>query len=367
MTSQTPERVVLVGPLPPPYGGMANQTRQLAELLRSEGVEVALVQTNAPYRPHWVGRLPVLRAFARLFPYAVSLYKACAKPGVMHLMANSGWSWHLFAAPAVVVARWRHIPVLVNYRGGEAEPFLKAQSRWVIPVLKRAQLLAVPSGFLQKVFAAHQVDAVIVPNVVDLARFGAAPDRQAPNPDTVHLLVARNLEPIYDNATALRAVARLRGHLPGLSLTVAGDGPELEALQSLAKSLGIDEVTTFTGKLDRDAMAKLYKSAHIMLNPSLVDNTPNSILEAWASGVPVVSTHVGGVPYLVEDGVDGLLVSPGDDCAMADAVDSLIANPARWAQLHDSGLQKVKRFTWPEVRVTLFSFYSRLLASRGNT
>ena len=94
-------RVLLVGPLPPPAGGMANQTRQLAELLRAEGAQVEVVQVNAPYRPAWAERLKGVRALFRLLPYLLHLWRGCGRADVVHVMANSGWSWHLFAAPAV--------------------------------------------------------------------------------------------------------------------------------------------------------------------------------------------------------------------------------------------------------------------------
>jgi hypothetical protein len=107
----------LVGPLPPPFGGMANQTRQLAELLRGEGMAVSLVQTNADYCPRWIGRLPFARALFRLIPYVFSLWRQMGRCDLAHLMANSGWSWHLFAMPAIWTARIRGKPIIINYRG----------------------------------------------------------------------------------------------------------------------------------------------------------------------------------------------------------------------------------------------------------
>lgn len=90
----TPEfqkfRVGLVGPLPPPSGGMANQTRQLARLLRSEGVEVELIQTNLPYRPTWIGKIKGGRAFFRLVPYFFTLWVVAGRVDLFHVMANSG-------------------------------------------------------------------------------------------------------------------------------------------------------------------------------------------------------------------------------------------------------------------------------------
>src|SRR5664279_2100163 len=194
-------RVLVVGPLPPPSGGMANQTRQLMRLLSGDGCQASIVQVNAPYRPAWVGKLRGARALCRLGPYLVQLWRAMRDVDLVHVMANSGLAWHLFAAPAILVGRLRGKAVVVNYRGGEAESFLQAQARWVLPVLKWATTVIVPSGFLQAVFSRWGIDSQIVPNIVDLARF-APGERGDVAP---HLIVTRNLEAIYDIPTALRA------------------------------------------------------------------------------------------------------------------------------------------------------------------
>jgi hypothetical protein len=182
-------RIAIVGPLPPPAGGMAGQTEQLVRLLQEEGAQAQLVQTNPPYRPAWIASVRGVRALFRLAGYVVRLWRVVGDVHVVHLMANSGWSWHLFAAPAIVVARLRNVPIVVNYRGGEAEAFLEHSARLVRPVLGCAAAVVVPSGFLEGIFRRHRVATSIVPNVVDLACFrprGAAPDVPT-------ILVARNL------------------------------------------------------------------------------------------------------------------------------------------------------------------------------
>lgn len=358
-------RIGLVGPLPPPAGGMANQTRQLAELLAAAGAQVSLVQTNAPYRPAWVGSVPMLRALCRLLPYFWALWRLAGRSRVLHVMANSGWSWHLFAAPAIWVARWRQVPVVVNYRGGEAAAFLARSGRSVTWSMRRVARLVVPSGFLQQVFGQYGLQAEIVPNVVDLQRFHPAGQADAAAPAGPQLLVARNLEPIYDNATALRAFALVRQAMPQARLVVAGTGPELAALQALTDELGLAEHVQFTGRLDRDAMADCLRRSSVALNPSLVDNTPNSVLEAMASGVPVVSTEVGGVPYLVTHGQTALLVPPADPQAMAQQVLRLLRDPGLAALLRANGLREVRRYTWDAVAPRLDAVYAAVLAERG--
>ena len=354
-------RIGLVGPLPPPAGGMANQTRQLAELLTAAGAQVELIQTNAAYRPALVGRVPVLRALFRLVPYIASLWRGAGRADLFHVMANSGWSWHLFAAPAIRIAHRRGVPVLVNYRGGEAGPFLARSHASVRRTLARAAVLAVPSGFLQAVFARHGIAADIVPNIVDLARFHPAPADRAPG---AHLVVVRNLEPIYDNQTALRALAIVRQQCPQAHLTVAGTGPDEASLRALADELGLQSAVRFAGRLDRDAVAELVRHADVALNPSTVDNMPNSVLEALASGVPVVSTDVGGVPFIVQDGTTALLVPPREPAAMAAAVLRLLDNRAAASAMAEAGLAHVRRFTWERVASDLDTAYTRALSAR---
>jgi glycosyltransferase involved in cell wall biosynthesis len=346
-------RIALVGPLPPPAGGMANQTRQLAELLRGEGARVEQVQTNVAYRPAWVAGVPGMRALFRLIPYLWRLWRAAGRNQLMHLMANSGWSWHLFAAPAIWIAALRGCPVLVNYRGGEADSFLQGAARWVGPSLRRAQALLVPSGFLEAVFERYGFRAEVLPNIIDLQRF-----RPAENAGSVpHLLVARNLEPLYDNASAIRALALVRKCHPTARLTIAGTGPELARLQALAAELGLTDAVCFAGRVERDDMAALYRSAAVSINPSLVDNMPNSVLESLASGVPVVSTDVGGVPFMVQHERSALLVPSQDPESLAQALLRLLNDAELCRRLRDNGLSEVQRYTWARVGPQLAESY----------
>jgi len=361
MTGFARLKVALVGPLAPPAGGMANQTRQLAELLREAGAQVELVQTNRPYAPAWAGRLPGLRAVFRLLPYLAALWQGCGRADVVHLMSNSGWAWHLFSVPAVWIAALRGKPVLVNYRGGEAAGFLARSAAQVRLTMRRAAVLAVPSGFLQQVFGQHGMPAAVLPNIVDLERYQPRAERR---PLGAHVVVTRNLEPLYDNASAIKAFARLAAARPGARLTLAGSGPQQAELQALAAALGIAERVRFAGRLDRGEVAALLQDADVSLNPSLADNMPNSVLEALAAGVPVVSTRVGGVPFVVDDERTALLVPPGDAEAMARAMARLLDDAGLWRRLSDNGLAEVQRYTWQAVAPTLASLYRRALERR---
>ncbi|MEP6997505.1 MAG: glycosyltransferase family 4 protein [Betaproteobacteria bacterium] len=347
----------LVGPLPPPSGGMANQTRQLAGLLTDSAIAVEIVQVNAPYRPTCVGTLRGVRAVFRLVPYLLRLWRCAGRVDLFHVMANSGWAWHLCAAPAVWIARLRGVPVVINYRGGEAEAFLGRQAFWVRPTLRRAFAVIVPSGFLQRVFEQFGVTAEIVSNIVDLSRFHPGPPRAASR----RIIVTRNLEDIYDIPTALRAFAEIRRVHSDATLAVAGSGPRLAELQQLAQALGIAASVRFTGRIDNEHIAELYRGADLLLNPSTADNMPISLLEAMASAVPIVTTNVGGIPHLVTDARNALLVAPRDPAAMAAAALRVFADQRLAHALAQAGTESAASYTWAQVKPRLFGVYARAI------
>lgn len=353
-------RIALLGPQAPPSGGMAGQTAQLAALLRASGADVQLIAVNAPLRPGWLERLRFIRAGLRLALYMWRLWRVADTVDLFHLMANSGWSWHLYAAPALWIAALKGKPLVVNYRGGEAAVFFARHPRLVAASLRRASAIIVPSPFLQQVFERHGFAAQIVPNIVDLARFAPRPSARTPGA-APSILVARNLEAIYDNASALRAFAIVRQRHPDARLTLAGSGPQLAMLQALALALGVTQGVDFPGRIDHHAMAELYRASDIVLNPSLADNMPVSVLEALACGVPLVSTDAGGIPHLLRHDETALLVAPGDAQAMAQALLRLIAEPATARRLATNGLQHAARFSWDQVAPVLLRQYRRVL------
>jgi len=343
---------------------MAKQCEQLRNLLVDEGLRVSLVQTNRPFTPAWIENLRFVRAFARLIPYVQELWRVCGQVEVIHLLANSGWAWHFFAAPVVWIARLRGVPVIVNYRGGDAQRFFYGAPPWVRWTLAGANARVVPSGFLRDIFDSHGLDAEIIPNVVDLGRFRPVPRPYAPS--APHTIVTRNLEAIYGLDTALHAFAELTQRIPGARMTLAGEGPELNRLRALARDLGIADRVFFSGRLTSEAMAQLYRDADAMLNPSTVDNMPNSILEAYASGVPVVSTDVGGIPYMAQNERTALLVAAGDAPAMAAALHRVFVDRDLAERLVLAGLNEARRYTWSEIRHSWLEKYRSLVVRISN-
>ena len=139
----------------------------------------------------------------------------------------------------------------------------------------------------------------------------------------------------------LEAMALARKSRPDLHLTLIGDGPERTALEAEAKPLG--DAVRFVGYRAQDAVAGALMQADALVLPSFAEGVPVVLMEAMAAGLPVIATRIAGIPELVQDGVSGLLVPPGDATALAGAILSILADPAQSARMGADGQVKVAR------------------------
>ena len=174
---------------------------------------------------------------------------------------------------------------------------------------------------------------------------------------------------MYDNATAIEAFSNRQGDtLPEARLVIAGSGPEEARLKSAGRdACSLATAFTFAGRVDTADMPGLYRSAHVALNPSLIDNMPNSVLEAQAlaAGVPVVSTRVGGVPYIVGHGETALLVEPGAPAEMAAALLQLLTDPLLAKRLREAGLDTAQALYLGQSKTPAAQGIQRCVAVQG--
>lgn len=323
---------------------------QADRLLRAwEGdpeVRAWLVPHNpVPPRPlRWATRVKYVRTLVTEATYLPLLARELARADVVHVFSASYTSFLLAPVPAFLIAKLLGKPVVMNYRSGEAPDHLQhsAVARWI---LRRADRNAVPSRFLEGVFAGFGIGSTVVPNVIALDRF---PFR-ARTPLRPRLLSTRNLEPLYNVACTLRAFAVVQARHPEASLTLVGAGSEEAALRRLAGDLRLRHVT-FAGRVSPDAIARYYADHDIYIQSPNIDNMPASIIEAFASGLPVVSTEAGGIPAILTHGTHGLLARVNDAEALAGHVLHMLAHPEDAARLADSAFRTVRRCTWPNVR-----------------
>jgi glycosyltransferase involved in cell wall biosynthesis len=198
---------------------------------------------------------------------------------------------------------------------------LAALRRARTAALRTAARVTVPSAYLARLAAGFGLDPArveVLPNPAP-AELPAAP---APQPPGTLVFVGR-LTRQKGLGTALAALARV----PAARLLLVGEGPEREALEARARELGLDGRVAFLGALPRVEALALVAGAEAALLASDWENLPHAAVEALAVGTPVVATAVGGVPEVVDDGVNGLLVPPGDPEALARAVERVLVEP----------------------------------------
>jgi glycosyltransferase involved in cell wall biosynthesis len=166
----------------------------------------------------------------------------------------------------------------------------------------------------------------------------------------------RNLEPLYNVACTLEAFARIQRRWTEARLILAGDGSERCALEERCRDLGLRDVT-FIGKVRPERMAALYDEADIYLNSSDVDNMPTSLIEAFACGLPVVTSDAGGIPYFVEHDKTALVFPKGDAKAMTDQIERLLTQPDLAQLLIANARQECKMYRWSSVKARWLALY----------
>lgn len=352
-------RVLLVGPSLDLLGGQSVQLERLrAGLAGSQKVRLGFVPVN-PRLTGVLARLQRIR-YARTIvteaAYLLLLLRALRRYDVVHVYSASYWSFLLAPAPAIVLARLFRKRVILNYHSGEARDHLARWGWHALPIIRRASRVVVQSEYLHEVFAERGVQAMVIPNSLDVDSF---PFRERV-PLRPRFLTNRNHEAHYGVATVLRAFAAIQAAVPEASLAVAGTGSLTGSLKALAAELGLRRVE-FLGKVAVEDMRGLYDSADVFLNGSEIDSMPLSILEAFACGLPVVSTAAGGIPALIEDGRTGLLVVAGDSSALAKAALRLLRDPALVSEITRNARSKcLEEFSegrvgsaWEEIYTTL--------------
>ena len=349
MTAGRP-RIAIVAASLDIVGGQGVQARTLVEALRGDGYPVAFLPINPrfPRGLRWVRRIPYLRTLLNQALYVPSLLRL-TRADVVHVFSASFWSFLLAPLPAMAVGKALGARVILHYHSGEAAEHLERWGVLVHPWLRLADVIVVPSDYLAAVFADHGQSAQVIRNVVDLSRF----EYRERSPLRPHLVSTRNLEPYYRVDLVIEAFARVRAERPGATLTVAGYGSEEARLRRLA-----GEGVRFVGKVDPDAMPALLHDADIFVNASAVDNQPVSILEAFASGAPVVSTPTGDIAAMVRHDETGLIVPLLDAEGLAAAVLSLLRAPDRAARLARRARGEIAAYTWPSVRGQWASVYA---------
>lgn len=350
-------RVLLVAPSPEIVGGQSVQAERLMEALSNQPeAELAFQPTNPrlPGASAFLSRIKYLRTIATGILYTAQLLSRSRNADMIHVFTAGYSSFLLTVAPVIATSRLHSKPVILNHHDGRAGDHFR-RSKIALLLARKAAVIVVPSAYLVDVLATFHLQATVIFNIVDTKQFCFRP-RPKPSPRFLH---NRGLEPHYNVACSVRAFGIVQSRYPDATLVIAHDGPCRASLESLVAQLSLKNVK-FVGRVDQSVMRDLYGECDIYLMSPEIDNMPLSVLECFASGVPVVSTRVGGVPYIVDDGRTGLLVPPDDHEALARAALRIIEEENLALTLTMNALTECARYQPAPVARDWVTLYRRL-------
>lgn len=352
-------RVLLVAPARPLVGGQAVQAARLVENLGAEeNLNIGFVPIN-PQLPSVLNQLQKIkyvRTVVTSLAYIFKLLTTVPKYDIVHIFSAGDSSFLIAPTPAVLIAKLFGKRTILNYRHGGAESHLQNWKHSAAPIIKLFDKIVVPSNFLVEVFSKFGFAAQSVFNFVDTNKY-LFRERRLLRPI---FLSNRNFDALYNVSCILRAFGLIQHKFPDARLIVAGDGEEKERLKNLAEELQLKNVECL-GSVSPDEMPALYDRADIYLNSPNVDNMPTSLIEAFACGLPVVSTNAGGISLIVENNVTGILVEKNDHEAMARASIGLLENAEYAQKIITSAHAECAKYSWNSVREKWLELYRQLL------
>jgi glycosyltransferase involved in cell wall biosynthesis len=324
-------RLLFVGNFLSSVGENRGVIEDLAEKLRNSARASICV---SPYRSGWIrGVHIVLTAVLRRWGYDLA---------VVDLYSGRAFVWG--EALSFLLAALR-CPFVLVLHGGGLPDFAKRYPQRVKACLTKATVVTTPSRYLIEQMRPYRADLRLLPNPLNLNAYRYKLRRQ-PQPDLVWL---RAFHEIYNPSLAVKAGELLAAEFPAVRLTMIGpdkgDG-SLQRLLQLARERHLIDRVILPGKISKGEVPNWMDKGDIFLNTTNVDNTPISVLEAMACGLCVVSTNVGGIPYLLEHEYDALLVPPDNPEAMATAVRRFLIEPGLAERISRNARQKAEQFDW---------------------
>ena len=247
---------------------------------------------------------------------------------------------------ALLVSQWCRVlklPYVLSLNGGNLPMRLKQNPKFCTWIFKPAKALVSPSLYLLDAFERYGYHEVVyIPNALNLENYYF---NQAP-PKEIRLLWVRSLCKIYNPKLAVTVLKQLLdlGHKAELCMVGPDTDGSLQGVKAHAKSLNV--TVKFTGKLTKLEWIALAKDYNVFINTTNFDNMPVSVIEAMALGLPIVSTNVGGLPFLIEDGVDGILVPPSDADAFVKAILNVFSDSESTSNRVLAARKKVEAFDW---------------------
>ncbi|WP_395043604.1 glycosyltransferase family 4 protein [Flavobacterium sp.] len=240
-----------------------------------------------------------------------------------------------------------NLKYITKLHGGDLPNRLEKNPYLCNLIFKNSYKITAPSNYLMNVFSKKYTSNLIyIPNTIEINKYNFL-KREIHQPK---LLWVRSFSNIYNPKMAIKVLSILKNDYPNASLTMVGPDKENLITDCKLYTNELNLEVNFTGKLSKEEWIELSKNCNIFINTTHFDNTPISVIEAMALGLPIVSTNVGGIPYLLKSEENALLTNDDDAIEMANSIKKLTENPVLVNQLTTNARAIVEEFDWDKVK-----------------
>ena len=251
------------------------------------------------------------------------------------------------------------IPYIPILRGGGYYDRLKSSPGYCRFVFTNSHKNISPSLFLKNIFIKEGFDVDYIPNFIPIINYKFL-QRERLRP---RLFWVRSFDRTYNPVLAVLILKKLKEKFQDAELCMVGPDKDgsLQEVTDKAKELQVYDSLKITGRLSKNDWLKLSENYDIFINTTNYDNHPVSVIEAMALGLPVISTNVGGIPFLIEDNIDGLLVPPGNVDKFTESIEKLMQDSSLVMELTQNARNKVKDFDWEKLKQKWFDLLDPLI------
>jgi len=340
--------------------GVGRKIRGLYEI--KDNIEDGIRTLRLRYRKSPIPKTSYLIYLWAMFRAFRKLVEKGFRPDIIHAHV------YLAGVPAVLLGKRYRLPVIITehftgFPRGLVRGIEKLKAKFSF---ERADLVCPVSEDLRRHIKSYGIRARfhVVPNVVDTSFFYPAEDK--PNTrqgNKKRLMLVALLDPKKGVPYLLEAMARLRKKRDDFVLDIVGDGPNRVEYEELTRKLGLQDIVHFHGLKTKQEVAEFMRKADVFVLPSEWENLPCVIIEAMASGLPVVATNVGGIPEIISNET-GILVPPKDEWALTQALEDVIEHLDQY-QFKNIVKQAKERFSYEAVGRRLKNFYNKLVSEKN--
>lgn len=331
-------KVLLIANCPKTGGGITIQVKLLKQKLDSENIESFILNTKAS----WLKRFLFL---------PVQLFRVGGKYNIFHIHGCSYAGFYPIVL-GVFIGTILKKRIVITYHGGDAARFFADFPRIVSFFFKKANSIIVQSCYLADIFNKIGFAVKVVPNIIEFSDILPVDGIEL----SPKIITTRNLKNIYDIGTAIHAFSIIQSAYPDASLYIVGTGPEEKKLRNMVYEMKLNNVF-FTGYLDNEEVYRYLRKANFWCNPSTKDNMPVSLLEAINAGLVIISTNVGGIPFMVEHKKSALLVPVKAPDEIANAIISIMKDKKQSKALIDNAKTSLLQYRWESVKEKLLPIY----------